>query len=264
MAGAAASVARWVIITGHSRGMGEAMAAQCLAQGAGVIGISRGLNSSLAEAAQHSGAPFQQWQCDLTDGTAAAERLSEWLAQLDPKGIRSIALINNAALLSTIQPLHTVAAPSLVSALRVGLEAPVLLTQAFLAGTQRWVLEDAWAGDRRVLQISSGLGRSAMASVGSYCAIKAGLDNFTASVALDQQQLGAVGAKVVSLAPGIIATDMQVQLRTAAAEDFPDQDKFRHFHASGALDSPSEAAQKVLAFLAREDFGEVVIADVRD
>ena len=66
----------------------------------------------------------------------------------------------------------------LVAALRVGLEAPVLLTRIFLAATQRWIDEKAWTGERKVLQISSGLGRSAMASQASYCAVKAGLDNF--------------------------------------------------------------------------------------
>ena len=35
------------------------------------------------------------------------------------------------------------------------------------------------------------------------------------SVSLDQQRLGSAGAKIVSLAPGIIATDMQIQLRAA-------------------------------------------------
>jgi NAD(P)-dependent dehydrogenase (short-subunit alcohol dehydrogenase family) len=116
----------------------------------------------------------------------------------------------------------------------------VLLTQAFLAATQPWV-DGGWRGDRRVLQISSGLGRSAMASVGSYCAIKAGLDNFAASVALDQQRLTA-GARVVSLAPGIIATDMQVQLRATDAAAFPNKDTFVGYHDSGVR-SPGRASK---------------------
>ena len=101
-----------------------------------------------------------------------------------------------------------------------------------------------------------------MAAVGSYCAIKAGLDNFSASVALDQQQLGEAGAKIVSLAPGIIATDMQLQLRSADGAGFPDQSKFVDFHESGALDSPESAAAKVLGYLARDDFGSTVIARI--
>ena len=33
---------------------------------------------------------------------------------------------------------------------------------------------------------------------------------------------------------------------------------------TGALTSPAEAAARVLAYLAREDFGSQVVADVRD
>jgi benzil reductase ((S)-benzoin forming) len=269
---------RWAIITGQSRGMGEALAAQCLAEGMSVLGISRNVSELLQqqqqgrEAAAGSGggiALLEQWQCDLSDGGGvAADRLSAWLGALDPSVVESLVLINNAALLSAVQPLHTVPAQQLSAALRVGLEAPVLLTRAFLAATHSWVSGSgaspaAWGGQRRVLQISSGLGRFAMASVGSYCAIKAGLDNFSASVALDQQQLGPAGAKIVSLAPGVIATDMQAQLRAADAAGFPDKDKFLGMHASGALDTPAQAAAKVMAFLARDDFGRTVIADVR-
>uniref|UniRef100_UPI003C77E626 SDR family NAD(P)-dependent oxidoreductase n=1 Tax=Escherichia coli TaxID=562 RepID=UPI003C77E626 len=81
------------------------------------------------------------------------------------------------------------------------LEAPLLLTGAFLRGTA------GWTGARRVLNISSGLGRRAMASQAAYCAAKAGMDHFTRCVALEQEGL-ANGARVCSLAPGVIDTDM--------------------------------------------------------
>lgn len=172
-----ASKTRWAIVTGHSRGMGEAMAQQLLTEGHAVLGIARSASAGL-ELCSSSAAPLEQWQCDLTDAAAVADRLGEWLAALEPNVTESIVLINNAALLSSIAPLHTVPEAELVSALRVGLEAPVLLTRAFLAATQLWVDKQAWTGERKVLQISSGLGRSAMASQASYCAVKAGLDNF--------------------------------------------------------------------------------------
>ena len=54
-----------------------------------------------------------------------------------------------------VQPLHAAPRPALVAAIRVGLEAPVLLTQAFLAATQLWVSDSSWKGDRRVLQVSA-------------------------------------------------------------------------------------------------------------
>ena len=116
---------------------------------------------------------------------------------------------------------------------------------------------------RKVLNISSGLGRRAMASQAGYCAAKAGMDHFTRCVALDEAGRPN-GAKVCSIAPGVIDTDMQVQLRGADAAAFPDQAGFIHLKAKGQLTSPAEAAARLLKYLARPDFGDNPVADVRD
>jgi NAD(P)-dependent dehydrogenase (short-subunit alcohol dehydrogenase family) len=133
----------------------------------------------------------------------------------------------------------------------------MLLTAAFLGATR------AWRGARKVLNISSGLGRNAMASQAPYCAAKAGMDHFSRAVALEEEALGG-GAKIVSLAPGVIDTDMQVQLRSADADQFPDVGNFIGLKEKGMLSSPAEAAARVLAVLARPDFGANPVADVRD
>jgi benzil reductase ((S)-benzoin forming) len=114
-----------------------------------------------------------------------------------------------------------------------------------------------------VLNISSGLARRAMASQAAYCAAKAGMDHFTRCVALEEAEQPN-GAKVCSLAPGVIDTDMQVQLRNADASQFPDLENFISLKNDGALISPAEAAARVLAYLARADFGSSPVADVRD
>ena len=116
---------------------------------------------------------------------------------------------------------------------------------------------------RKVLNISSGLGRHAMASQAPYCAAKAGMDHFTRCIALEEADRPN-GAKVCSLAPGVIDTDMQVQLRSADAGQFPDKGSFTGLKDKGALASPAQAAARVLAFLARPDFGSNPVADVRD
>jgi NAD(P)-dependent dehydrogenase (short-subunit alcohol dehydrogenase family) len=89
------------------------------------------------------------------------------------------------------------------------------------------------------------------------------MDHFSRAVALEEEALGS-GAKIVSLAPGVIDTDMQVQLRGAEAEMFPDRARFERLKAQGQLWSPDEAAAKVLAYLERADFGSKPVADVRD
>lgn len=101
-----------------------------------------------------------------------------------------------------------------------------------------------------------------MASQAAYCAAKAGMDHFSRCVALEQADVPH-GARVCSLAPGVIDTDMQVQMRSADSASFPDKGKFVGMKETGALSSPQDAAARVLAFLERADFGSNVVADAR-
>ena len=245
------------ILTGGSRGMGLAMAQQLLQPGLTLITIARRTAPELAAQAQQLGATLEQWQHDLADGTAAALHLSDWLHAQNPAQWASVTLINNAGVIPRIAPLSGSDVSDLANALRVGLEAPMQLTAAFLGAT------DAWSMPRKVLNISSGLGRRAMASQAAYCAAKAGMDHFTRCLALDEA-LKPLGAKVCSLAPGVIDTDMQIQLRGADPADFPDAQNFANLKTGGQLTSPADAAARVLAWLQRPDFGANPVADVRE
>jgi benzil reductase ((S)-benzoin forming) len=245
------------LLTGASRGMGLAMAEQLLDAGHELLVLSRHANDALASRARSAGRPLEQWTADLAQAQAVAERLEAWLTARDPAALASITLINNAGLIPAIAPLADIAAADLAQALRVDLEAPMLLTAAFLRATA------GWRTSRRVLNISSGLGRRAMASQAAYCAAKAGMDHFTRCVALEEAQRPN-GAKVCSLAPGVIDTDMQVQLRAADPASFPDRGSFVGLKDQGQLASPAAAAARVLAYLARPDFGTNPVADVRD
>ena len=245
------------ILTGASRGMGHAMAEQLLQDGAHLLCISRNTSPELAALAQARGAVLDQWSADLADATPVAQRLTTWLAALDPGLLTSATLINNAGVIPAITPLRDTRSADLSNALRVGLEAPMQLCAAFLHVTQNWQLP------RKVLNISSGLGRRAMASSGPYCAAKAGMDHFTRCLAMEEASR-VNGARVCSLAPGVINTDMQVQLRGADPQAFPDLATFVGLHAQGLLASPASAAEKVLAYLGRTDFGTQPVADVRD
>lgn len=239
------------VVTGASRGLGRAVAEQLLARGHQIVSISRqapdGLRSPL----------LQHWSADLADAAEVAMRLHNWLGERGPETFSALNLISNAGVISPLAPLGEVAAADLSRALRVGLEAPMLLTAAFLGATRNW------PRPRKVLLVSSGLGRHAMAGSASYCAAKAGLDHLARAVALEE--VGRPdGARIVSLAPGVIDTDMQQQLRSADAASFPERARFIGLQAAGRLDSPDRAAAKLLAWLDRADFGNNPVADVRD
>lgn len=249
------------IVTGASRGLGAAIARQLIARGHRVLGLSRTVNPGLdAEAAAHA-TRCEQWRVDLAEPQPVAVRLEAWLREQGDDAFDSATLVNNAAMVARSVPLERSDAHDLAAALRVGLEAPMLLTAAFLRATATWRARRD--GHCKVLNISSGLGRRAMASTAAYCAAKAGLDHFTRAVALDQAA-AAHGARVVSLAPGVIDTDMQVQLRGSDPAHFPDHARFVELKTGGALASPEAAASRIVAYLDRDDFGAQTVADVRD
>lgn len=244
------------ILTGGSRGMGLAMGQQLLQKRHHLLSISRKTSSELAASAREA-SQLLQWEQDLAQSATAAQRLATWIDTLSSGDWASITLINNAGMIPQIAPLSQLPAADMINALRVGLEAPMAMTAAFLAATETWSMP------RKVLNISSGLGRRAMASQASYCTAKAGMDQFSSCVALEEAAKPH-GAKIVSLAPGVIDTDMQVHLRSAARDDFPDVQRFSQLHSAGQLSSAQDAAARVLAWLERPDFGTQVVADVRN
>lgn len=183
--------------------------------------------------------------------------MEHWLESFNQQQFETVTLVNNAGVIPPLVPLCAATNEDTAHALRVGLEAPMLLTTAFLRATM------TFQGPRKVLNISSGLGRHPMASQAAYCAAKAGMDHFTRCLALDEA-MHVNGAKVCALAPGVIDTDMQVQLRNAPKNDFPDQAVFANLKNTGQLTAAQDAAKRVLAWLNRPDFGANPVADVRD
>ncbi|MGQ3051962.1 MAG: SDR family NAD(P)-dependent oxidoreductase [Roseateles sp.] len=229
------------IVTGSSRGLGAALVEQLIQPEHTVIGIARRSNPALKA---------EQWALDLAEPLRAAERLQAWLRANN--GWASATLINNAALLSAPGPLAATDLADLSAALRVGLEAPTLLSRVFLAETTS-------VPQRRILNISSGLGRRAMAGSAAYCAVKAGLDHLSRALALEEPAVG-----VVSLAPGVIDTDMQTRLRSADPARFPEQARFQGLKQGGQLQTAEATAAAVLRYLVKPDFGQNIVADIRE
>lgn len=244
------------IVTGSSRGVGAALVEQLMQPGHIVLGIARHANAELQSRADRDGLRLEQWPADLGDPLPVAHQLRHWLASFDPAVLASVTLINNAGVIGGGAPLGQLPLATLSNALRVGLEAALLLSAAFVEATA------AWPGQRRVMNISSGLGRRAMAGSAAYCAAKAGMDHFSRAMALEQAgQPNPV--RVVSMAPGVIDTDMQVELRGMDPALFPDRARFQQLKDDGLLMTPSICAQRLLARLGAPDFGQEVVADLR-
>jgi NAD(P)-dependent dehydrogenase (short-subunit alcohol dehydrogenase family) len=245
------------IVTGASRGLGHAIVEHLLAPGRTLLTIARHPDARLADSAAAAGARLEQWALDLAHDVGVSARLEAWLHQQPPSAYATATLINNAGLLGRVGALEGMDAETIAAVVRVGLEAPLLLTAAFLRATR------GWSAPRRVLNISSGAGRRPIAGWAAYCTVKAGLDQF-ARVAAEDEKLLQNPARIVSLAPGVIDTDMQRDLRASDDAGFPDKARFVELKESGQLASARETAARCLAYLARPDFGAQPVADVRD
>ena len=243
------------ILTGASRGIGAAMARGLAKPGTRLITLARREDPELAAYARSQDVQLEQLSVDLSD-LAAAEAAARRICDTLPRDARRYLLINNAG---TVHPVSGTDAlidgPAIAAAFNLNVTAVMLLTARFLAA-----VEDLKA-DRRVLNISSGAGRNPNAGWGVYCATKAALDMYSRVV---KQEQGENGARVVSLAPGIVDTDMQAAIRSSDPKSFPALAKFQDFHATGKLSSPANVASRILAYLDRDDSGTTEIDDIRN
>jgi NAD(P)-dependent dehydrogenase (short-subunit alcohol dehydrogenase family) len=247
-----------VIVTGASKGLGAAFVDQLLSPDRRVIGIARSANDALAEAARAKGAWLDWYLQDLAD-VEASDVLAASICRSLPRDAARYVLINNAALMGPVGAVARLPVAETVAALNVNLASLMLFTARFLEAT------DALAVDRRVLNISSGSGRRPMDGNGVYSATKAGLDMFTRCLKAEQQERPTGRrARVVSLAPGVIDTDMQVYARSRDVDAFPQARYFAKMKDDGVLASPADAARKILGYLFRDDFGDVEIDDIRN
>lgn len=241
------------VISGASKGLGQALALGLMDPGAHIITMARSRNASLAARAADAGCTLQQIQIDLSDPHAAQRSATQIMAAL-PGGAQRYLLINNAG---TVDPVRAVAQlddeAAITAAFSLNVTSLMLMSAAFLRATRDLKAQ------RRILNISSGAGRNAMPGWAVYCATKAAVDRYSQVVAAE-----APDVRVVSLAPGVVDTGMQEHIRASDPKDFPGLSRFVSMHEEGQLASPAETAAKILRYIARDDFGTTVLDDIRN
>ncbi|MFN0222602.1 SDR family NAD(P)-dependent oxidoreductase [Paenibacillus sp. KR2-11] len=247
------------LITGTSRGLGEALALQLLGEGGAVVGLNRTANPGLREAADAAGSRYEETACDLAEPLAAAAAFEAFLNEAGwLREAEEITLINNAGVLEPMGPAGEADPAAQQAHLLVNLAAPLLLTSAFLRAAEGWPLTTR----KQVVNISSGAGRKPYAGWSAYCSAKAGLDMMTRCIALEQGE-GPGAVKIAAVAPGVVDTAMQEQIRAEDPRRFPEAGRFVGLKETGGLYTPEEAARRLAAWLKSGSMGQGDIVDIR-
>lgn len=237
------------VLTGHTKGLGAAIAATLLARGIPVLGLARTRNRAQDST---SAALLQQVELDLADSAAVAQWLAGDALRAFLQGCKTALLINNAGTVQPVGPLETQDVAAVGRAIALNVAAPAMLSAAFTQAA-------AHAQDRRILHVSSGAARNAYPGWSVYCATKAALDHHARAVVLDNSE----ALRICSLAPGVIDTDMQAEIRAASPQRFPLRARFEALKRDGALTSPQDAATRLVDYLLDEKFGRDPVADLR-
>jgi short-subunit dehydrogenase len=155
------------VVTGASRGIGEAMAQELAGRGSRVTVIARSQEPLEAVARRVSGAAVV---ADLGD----RDQLDGLLGRIEAEHGPVDLLVNNAAIVA-VSPFWQLSAEEVSRVLAVNLTAPLELTRQALPGMLM---------RRRgsVVNLSSFAAFAVVPTVAPYCAAKAGLAHFTATL----------------------------------------------------------------------------------
>ena len=237
------------IVTGHTRGLGAAIAGELMGRGVAVLGLARAKAGELA--GRYPGL-LQEIELDLSDTAALGALLAGPALARYLSGCGTALLVNNAGVVSPVGPLHEQDPAAVVRAVSLNVAAPMALAAA--------VVRAAGDAEKRILHISSGAARNAYPGWSVYCATKAALDQHARAVELD----GDRRVKAVSLAPGVIDTGMQAEIRATPEQRFPMRERFVQMKSQGALTPPDECARAIVDYLLGARFGSKAVDDIRD
>lgn len=219
------------LVTGASRGLGAAIAAQLKAQGATVIGTA----TTQEGADKISATGIQGLALNVTDAAATDAAIDAIVKQHGGLHI----LVNNAGITRDTLAMR-MKDEQWDEVLDTNLSAVFRLSRAAIKPMMK-------QRHGRIINITSVVGAGGNPGQANYAAAKAGVAGMTRALA---QELGSRGITVNCIAPGFIETDMTAELPQAQ------QDALRAKIPLGKLGQPSDVAHAV-AYLASEGAGYV-------
>jgi benzil reductase ((S)-benzoin forming) len=215
---------RTCVVTGASRGLGAGIARE-LAR----LGMRLGLCSRGAPELPPSERVVAE-RVDVTDEAALRAFAGRVVARFG----RIDLWINNAGVTGPLGPLRKAAGDDIALTIAVNVGGVVNGTRAYL---------DVLRGEPGVLvNMSSGVARSAVAGLAMYSATKAAVERLSEAVQLEEP-----GLRVYSISPGLIETDMQEKIRAMGEADVPMSGWFREVKRREAFSTPEFVARQIAA-----------------
>jgi 3-oxoacyl-[acyl-carrier protein] reductase len=225
------------LVTGATRGIGQAIAKALAAAGAKVIGTATTDEGAakIGGYLDEAGNAGTGIRLDVSDGAA----IDAALADIEARFGAITILVNNAGI-TRDNLLVRMKDDEWDAIMATNLKPAYRLAKAVLRGMMK-------ARRGRIIQIGSVVGTSGNAGQANYAAAKAALVGFTKSLA---QEVGSRNITVNCVAPGFIDTDMAKALPEAQRE------KLLERIPLGRLGSPEDVAHAV-AFLASPQAGYI-------
>lgn len=244
---------RTALVTGAGRGIGRATALMLGASGARVVATAR-TQSEIDVVAEEIRAAGGEALAVVTDIGEPDEvhALFHRAGEVD-------ILVNNAGIIGPITPLADADPEVWMRGIRINLDGVFLTCRLALPG----MLERGWG---RIVNVSSGAARGHTAAWSAYSAAKAGVEAMTTVLG---HELTGTGVRANAVRPGVVDTEMQVEIRAAPEEQFgsANLERFRGYKERGVLRSPEEPARLILWLLspeADEINGETLAIDDAD
>jgi len=197
---------RVALVTGASRGIGQAIAARLAAAGAIVAAAARGENArGTVDAIASAGGRAELVSVDVTDAAAIDGAVSGLLARHG----RIDILVNNAGITRDGLMLR-MKRDDWDAVITTNLTAAFVSAQAVLKPMVK-------QRHGRIVNITSVVGQSGNAGQANYAASKAGLIGFTKALALE---VASRNITVNAVAPGLIDTEMTRAIAAGAHEEW--------------------------------------------
>ncbi len=223
---------RTALVTGAGRGIGRATALALSGCGARVVLTARGSEAIEAVAAEIATTGGQALA--LAGDVSHIDDVQALFARAADVDI----LVNNAGVIGPIAPVALADPTEWRYNIAANLDGVFLTCHFALPG----MLERGWG---RIINISSGAARGTTAGWGAYSAAKAGVEALTGVLAREVEGRGVL---VNAVRPGIVDTEMQVEIRASSEEQFgkANVERFRGYKNRGLLRDPRDPARLIL------------------